>query len=69
MRGEILTYDDTIGSGLISGDDGVRYTFARSSLAQLRPLRPGLRVDFVPADGTATAAVHESRISPRGRCL
>ena len=54
MRGEILTYDDTIGSGLISGDDGVRYTFARSALAQLRPLRPGMRVDFVPVDGTAT---------------
>lgn len=54
MRGEILNYDDTIGSGLISGDDGVRYTFARSSLAQLRPLRPGMRVDFVPVDGTAT---------------
>ena len=54
MRGEILSYDDNTGSGLISGEDGVRYTFARSSLAQLRPLRPGLRVDFVPADGTAT---------------
>lgn len=54
MRGEILSYDDNIGSGLISGDDGVRYTFARSALAQLRPLRPGMRVDFVPSDGTAT---------------
>src|SRR5690554_5930167 len=54
MRGEILNYDDSVGSGLISGDDGVRYTFQRSALSQLRPVRAGMRVDFVPLNGTAT---------------
>lgn len=54
MRGEILTYDDGPGAGLISGDDGVRYAFTRSDLQQLTPLRTGTKVDFVAADGAAT---------------
>ncbi|MDB5421110.1 MAG: hypothetical protein JWR59_1057 [Brevundimonas sp.] len=54
MRGEILTYDDGPGTGLISGDDGVRYAFTRSDLQQLTPLRAGTKVDFVAADGVAT---------------
>ena len=54
MRGEILTYDDGPGAGLISGDDGGRYSFSRADLQQLTPVRAGTRVDFVPADGMAT---------------
>ncbi|CAN5321417.1 hypothetical protein BH10PSE1_BH10PSE1_01060 [soil metagenome] len=54
MRGEILTYDDGSGTGLISGDDGVRYTFVRADLQQLTPVRAGTKVDFVPVDGAAT---------------
>lgn len=54
MRGEILTYDDGPGSGLISGEDGIRYAFSRSDLQQLVPVRAGTKVDFVPADGVAT---------------
>lgn len=54
MRGEILTYDDGPGTGLISGDDGVRYAFGRSDLQQLTPLRTGTKVDFVAVDGLAT---------------
>ncbi len=54
MRGEVLTYDDGPGTGLISGDDGARYAFARSDLQQLTPIRPGMKVDFVPVDGAAT---------------
>lgn len=57
MRGEILTYDDGPGTGLISGDDGVRYPFVRADLGQLTPLRAGLRVDFVPLDGRATEVI------------
>ena len=57
MRGEILTYDDGPGTGLISGDDGVRYPFARADLGQLTPLRAGQRVDFVPLDGRATEVI------------
>ena len=54
MRGEILTYDDGPGTGLISGDDGSRYTFTRADLQQLAPVRPGTKVDFVAIDGAAT---------------
>ncbi|MBU6372734.1 MAG: DUF805 domain-containing protein [Alphaproteobacteria bacterium] len=54
MRGEVLKYDDATGQGLISGDDGVRYAFSRASLQQLRPVRAGSRVDFVPDGGQAT---------------
>lgn len=51
MRGEILQYDDQAGRGLISGDDGVRYSFARADLQRLMPVTSRMRVDFV-ADGT-----------------
>lgn len=54
MRGEILTYDDGPGTGLISGDDGSRYTFTRADLQQLTPVRAGTKVDFVAMDGAAT---------------
>lgn len=53
VRGEILTYDDGPGVGLISGDDGQRYSFSRSDLQQLTPVRAGMKVDFVPVDGVA----------------
>lgn len=46
MRGEVLHYDDKIGQGFISGDDGNRYAFARADLQQLQPLSKGSRVDF-----------------------
>lgn len=57
MRGQILYYDDGLGSGLISGDDGARYEFRRADMQQLRPLRQGMRVDFV-AEGHAATKVY-----------
>ncbi len=57
MRGEILTYDDGPGAGLISGDDGNRYSFSRADLQQLTPVRAGMKVDFVPAEGVATQVI------------
>jgi TM2 domain-containing membrane protein YozV len=55
MRGKVLTYDDYTGSGLISGDDGVRYTFTRGGLmGGAREAFPGQQVDFEIADGVAT---------------
>ncbi|MGV3577517.1 DUF805 domain-containing protein [Brevundimonas sp.] len=57
MRGEILTYDDGPGAGLISGDDGIRYSFGRADLQQLTPVRTGMKVDFVPIDGAATQVI------------
>lgn len=55
MRGKILSYDDYTGSGLISGDDGGRYTFTRGGLmGGARDVLPGAEVDFEVADGVAT---------------
>jgi uncharacterized membrane protein YhaH (DUF805 family) len=54
MRGVVLQYDDSAGIGSISGDDGVRYSFKRSDLQQLRPIVSGTKVDFVPNAGAAT---------------
>ena len=55
MRGKVLSYDDYTGSGLISGDDGARYTFTRGSLmGGAREAFPGAQVDFEIADGVAT---------------
>lgn len=46
MKGEILHYDDSAGSGQISGEDGIRYDFSRADLKQLTPVHAGMRVDF-----------------------
>lgn len=55
MRGKVLTYDDYTGSGLISGDDGVRYTFTRGGLmGGAREAFAGQQVDFEIADSVAT---------------
>ncbi|MDP2763818.1 MAG: TM2 domain-containing protein [Brevundimonas sp.] len=55
MRGKVLSYDDYTGSGLISGDDGVRYTFTRGGLmGGAREAVPGSTVDFEVADGVAS---------------
>jgi cold shock CspA family protein len=46
-RGKVIAYSDTEGQGLISGDDGCRYTFLRGALGgDLRAVRPGQDVDF-----------------------
>ncbi len=54
MRGEILSYDDVSGTGLISGDDSIRYGFARSAIQAGGTIRAGARVDFVPEGVEAT---------------
>jgi len=54
VRGEILSYDDVSGTGLISGDDSLRYGFARSAIQAGGTIRTGARVDFVPEGLEAT---------------
>jgi len=54
VRGEILSYDDVSGTGLISGDDSIRYGFARSAIQAGGVIRAGARVDFVPEGLEAT---------------
>lgn len=54
MRGEILHYDDSTATGLITGEDGNRYGFALSAFR--RPVTPlqGMVVDFI-TDGVGAA--------------
>lgn len=55
MRGKILSFDDYAGSGLISGDDGGRYTFTRGGLmGEANASLAGSDVDFEVTDGVAT---------------
>lgn len=55
MRGKILSFDDYAGSGLISGDDGGRYTFTRGGLmGEAHASLAGSDVDFEVTDGVAT---------------
>ncbi len=54
MRGQILSFDEASGTGLISGDDGIRYGFSRDAVTPPASVTAGLRVDFVPVAGEAT---------------
>ena len=55
MRGKVLSYDVATGAGLISGDDGQRYTFTRAALqGGYTAVVAGTVVDFQVADGAAT---------------
>ncbi|AYG95212.1 DUF805 domain-containing protein [Brevundimonas naejangsanensis] len=54
MRGEILSFDEASGTGLISGDDSIRYGFDRSAIPAGAVIAPGARVDFVPEGDRAT---------------
>ena len=51
MRGEVISVDSFSGDGLITGEDGGRYTFAASTTRTA--LRIGDKVDFVGTDGVA----------------
>jgi TM2 domain-containing membrane protein YozV len=47
MRGKIISYSDSDGRGIISGDDGNRYEFVRGALGgNVRSVRSGADVDF-----------------------
>ena len=56
MRGRVLSYDNATGAGLISGDDGQRYTLNRMALqGGYTAVVPGTVVDFQVEDGAATS--------------
>lgn len=63
MKGEVLHYDDNVGTGLISGSDGNRYTFARADLKQLVPVGRGTKVDF-DFDGKAAKDIFIDASAP-----
>lgn len=64
MRGEIISVDSFSGDGLITGEDGGRYTFTASSTRTA--LRTGDKVDFVGTDGVATDIIALSAPASNG---
>ena len=55
MKGTILDFSVQTNSGLISGDDGNRYTFEGAEWKDSKLPAKGNRVDFEGADGKAKA--------------
>ncbi|MDN5928196.1 MAG: DUF805 domain-containing protein [Hyphomicrobiales bacterium] len=53
MRGDILHFDSAQGVGVINGDDGSRYAFARGDLYERVALAKAARVEFRAERGRA----------------
>ena len=54
MRGQVLDFSAQTNAGVVSGDDGNRYSFARVDWHVSNAPRVGMRVDFEPNGNTAT---------------
>jgi len=61
MKGEVLDYSIQENSGVISGEDGSRYTFAGSEWREEIPPTRGMSVDFDVQGGGAVAIYRISR--------
>ena len=59
MQGRILDYSVQSGEGVISGDDGNRYTFASNEWRGDRPPNRGMRVDF-EMEGANAVGVYQA---------
>ncbi len=55
MKGQVLTYTDTTGTGVISGEDGKRYGFSKAEWKSERLPTAGAQVDFEPRESEAAA--------------
>lgn len=53
MKGKVLGFDPTSGTGAITGDDGNRYNFATADNKSPAPLKPNDTVDFEVDGNTA----------------
>ncbi|EJM74309.1 TM2 domain-containing protein [Pseudomonas sp. GM55] len=60
MKGKVLEFDSTSRSGVISGDDGNRYTFSVAQWKSTILPKAGSRVDFSANNGAAEAIYLES---------
>lgn len=65
MQGQVLAFTVQENQGLISGDDGQRYTFTGAEWRESAPPYPGERVDFQP-DGTQALAIYRVMRSGAG---
>lgn len=57
MKGKILDFSITDSQGVISGDDGNRYTFIGKEWKSSTPPQAGIRVDY-DSDGRTALAVY-----------
>lgn len=67
MRGEVQTFDEATGFGLILGDDGERYSFTKEDVQPPSVLERSQRVDFIAeTDGRAQQiiAMRPPRVTP-----
>ena len=64
MKGQILDYSVQTNSGVISGDDGNRYSFIGDSWQDSSIPQRGVRVDFEPDADTAIGIYVEAAITP-----
>lgn len=54
MKGSILAYEQNTDSGVISGNNGQRYTFEKKDFGVQEEPKKGMIVDFQEQDGKAT---------------
>jgi cold shock CspA family protein len=68
LRGEVQTFDEATGFGLILGDDGERYSFTKEDVQPPSVLERSQRVDFIAeTNGRAQQiiAMRPPRVTPR----
>ncbi len=58
MTGKVLSFDNTAGTGIISGDNGARYTFTQEAWKDATAPQAGVYVDFAPAPGDKAADIY-----------
>ena len=64
-QGRVLAFDEEEGTGVISGDNGNRYSFIIQEWRPQSPPQPGMHVDFVPDDHEAMD-IYELSEQPSG---
>ena len=56
MKGQVLEFSIQRNAGIISGDDGQRYTFTGAEWKESRPPSAGSYVDFATEEGSSEAS-------------
>ncbi|WP_375398220.1 hypothetical protein [uncultured Sphingomonas sp.] len=54
MKGKILGFTAAAGTGVITGENGERFSFAATQWRSDKPIAPGMTVDFDAREGVAT---------------
>ena len=63
MKGQVLDYSVQNNSGVISGDDGNRYSFTGDSWQENNAPQRGMRVDFDPDGSIATGIYADTELA------